>query len=243
MKMFVKPEVKLTAISTSGTKIVTEEFGTLVDYEAGCWANVLGHGREEIIKVISANGEKLFHTHQFFETGYPEKLVKEIVEAAGLPCEYSGTFISSGSEAVSLSVTLAELLSGRKKKLCFSISYLSTAPELKMPRNPETWLDLDIKECLNCNKKCEFCDKTSKIDFEEFAAFVFEPGNAGGLVLCPPEHLITYLGERIRAAKGYVIANEVTTGFGRTGKWFGFQHYSAFDSERTSPDFICMGKG
>ena len=55
--------------------------------------------------------------------------------------------------------------------------------------------------------------------------------------------LITYLTEETRNAGGLVIANEVTTGFGRTGKWFGFQHYDIFDTESNSPDFIALGKG
>lgn len=243
MQMFVKPVVKLTALNATGTHIVTEEYGTLVDYEAGCWANVLGHGRPEVVKTITENGEKLFHTHQFFETEHPKALVKELAEAAELFGEYSGTFISSGSEAVSLAVTLAELLTGRKRKMSFTISYLSTAPELRMPRNPETWLDLDISECLKCNKECKKCEKVKGINFRELAAFVFEPGNSGGLVLCPPDQLITHLVEKTRDGGGLIIANEVTTGFGRTGKWFGFQHYSVFDSIKGAPDFISMGKG
>lgn len=41
----------------------------------------------------------------------------------------------------------------------------------------------------------------------------------------------------IHKNKGKVIANEVTTGIARTGKWFGFQHYGI------QPDMIAMGKG
>ena len=245
IKMFAAPNVSLTAIKASGTKIISKEFGELIDFESGCWAAVLGHCNDEIVETISAKAGLLFHTHQFFDTENPGALVKELTKAADLKGSYRGTFLSSGSEAVSLGVTLAQIITGRCKKLSFSISYLGTSPELRMPRDPHQWMDLDIEECLNCVKDwdCRICNKFNTIDFSEMAAFVLEPGNSGGLVLCPPEKLITFLTEAIRNAGGYVVVNEVTTGFGRTGKWFGFQHYDVFDSEAKAPDFIAMGKG
>jgi acetylornithine aminotransferase len=245
MKMFAGSGVSLTVEKAVGTRVLSKEYGELNDFESGCWAAVLGHSRKEITEVIQENVGQLFHTHQFFDTEHPSALVAEITAAAKLKTDYKGTFMSSGSEAVSLGVLLSELLTGRKKKLCFSISYLGSSPELRMPRRTEEWLDLAVLECLDCDKECNCsdCGKFSAVAFEEMAAFVFEPGNSGGLVLCPPQKLIGFLSEKVRAAGGYVVVNEVTTGFGRTGKWFGFQHYESLDSEIGSPDFIAMGKG
>jgi acetylornithine/N-succinyldiaminopimelate aminotransferase len=245
MKMFASPGVSLTAIKAHGTRILTKEFGELIDFESGCWAAVLGHNHNEIVQTLAENAALLSHTHQFFDTEHPGALVNEITSAANLACSYKGTFVSSGSEAVSLAVKLAELISARTKKLCLSISYLGTSYELRMPRNSDQWLDLDVAECLNCAKQtsCSECGKFKAIDFTQISAFVFEPGNSGGLVLCPPEKLIAFLSEEIKNAGGFIIANEVTTGFGRTGKWFGFQHYKCINTKATSPDFIAMGKG
>lgn len=245
MKMFASPGVTLTVLETSGSRIKTLEYGELIDFESGCWAAVLGHCRKEIVQTMCENAELLFHTHQFFDTEHPGALVKELTDAAKLKCSYKGTFMSSGTEAVSLAVALSELITGRSKKLSLSISYLGASPELRIPRNPDKWLDLDPYECVKCtkNSSCMECGKYSKLDFSSFAAFVFEPGNSGGLVLFPPEKLIEFLTHEIRNSGGLVIANEVTTGFGRTGMWFGFQHYGIFNSEYNSPDFISMGKG
>jgi len=243
--MFAGPGVSLTAIKASGTRVHTEEYGELIDFESGCWAAVLGHCNKEIVQAITENAKNLLHTHQFFDTEHPGALVKELIEAAKLKSNYRGTFMSSGSEAVSLAVTLAELITRRHKKLSLSISYRSALPEFRIPRNPVHWTDLDATECLNCTKgsDCRRCGKFNQIDFSQMAAFVFEPGNSGGLVLFPPDKLIEFLTEEIRNAGGLVIVNEVTTGFGRTGKWFGFQYYKAFDSETGEPDFISLGKG
>lgn len=245
LKMYTSSGISMTAVQALGTRIITEEFGELIDFESGCWAAALGHNREEIVKVICENAKLLSHTHQFFDTEHPGALVEEITSAAKLNCIYKGTFMSSGSEAVSLAVKLAEVITGKQKKLSLAISYLGASSELRLPRNPEQWLDIDITECLHCTKNsmCKECGRFNNIDFFPIAAFVLEAGNSGGLALCPPEKLITFLTEETRKEGGLIISNEVTTGFGRTGKWFGFQHYSIFQSEASSPDFIAMGKG
>lgn len=238
---FPMPGTILTALEAEGSRVRTREYGELIDFQSGCWAAVLGHSPLEIVEVLAENAGRLFHTHQFFNSEHPGAFVEELSAAAGLSCGYRGCFTTSGSEAVSLAVAMAEQITGREKKLSFSISYHGALPDLKLPRNPERWLDLDIRECLSCSKAedCHECGKFRDIDFSELAAFVFEPGNSGGLVLCPPEKLVAFLCGRVRDAGGFVLVNEVTTGFGRTGKWFGFQHYQAL----TKPDFIAMGKG
>lgn len=243
--MFAKPKASLTAIKAFNNRIITKEYGELIDFESGCWAAVLGHSRKETIETIIENSRLLFHIHQFFDTEHPGALVKELIAAAELKCNYKGTFMSSGSESVSLAVMLCRLLTRRKKALSFTMSYLGACSDLRMPRNPEEWIDLDVSQCLNCKKccHCRDCGKFNDIDFSTLSAFVFEPGNSGGLVLCAPEKLIAFICEEIRHNGGFIIANEVTTGFGRTGKWFGFQHYDSLNSEATSPDFIAMGKG
>jgi acetylornithine aminotransferase len=245
IKMFPSPDVTLTAEETRGTEIKTKEYGILTDFASGCWAAVLGHCREEITQVIAEYAGKLFHTHQYFDTEHQAALVSELSAAAGLFGNYAGTFLSSGSDAVALGILLSEFLTGRKKKLCLSISGLGSSTELRQPRDPAKWTDLQVKDCIRCEKSCscEKCGKFKAIDFSEFACLVFEPGNSAGMVLCPPEKLIAYLSEKTRAAGGLILSNEITTGFGRTGKWFGFQHYSCFSTKEFSPDFIAIGKG
>lgn len=245
IKMFPNLGITLTAISASGIHIKTQEYGELIDLQSGCWAAVLGHSRQEITQTLNEHSSLLAHTHRFFGTEHPGALVSELTAAAELKSSYKGNFLSSGSEAVSLAVALADLISKRKKKLSFYISYLGVSLDLRMPRNPDIWLDLDIKVCFSCSKNasCYECGKFSDIDFSEISAFVFEPGNSGGLVLCPPQKLVSFLVNETKKAGGFIVVNEVTTGFGRTGKWFGFQHYDVFNTEAVLPDFIAIGKG
>ena len=243
LRLFIRPEVRLTLLGYDKDYLITKEYGRLIDMESGCWAAALGHDKEWLIRTAAELGYPI-HTHHFFDTPLADKAIEAIEDCAGLPVSYAGTFLTSGTEAVSLAVMLSELLTGRKMKLCLNISYLGATPDLRMPRDNEKWTDLDIIDCLNCyeGKCCENCPKLSDLDYSIFAAFVFEPGNSGGMIMFPPEKLINCIAKKVKDSGGFFIANEVTTGVGRTGRFYGYQYYECLNSIELSPDFISMGK-
>lgn len=76
------------------------------------------------------------------------------------------------------------------------------------------------------------------LDWEEFACFIYEPlvQGAGGMKMYPPPVLEALI-RSCRAREVICIADEVMTGFGRTGKLFASSHIGL------SPDIICLSKG
>jgi acetylornithine aminotransferase len=87
------------------------------------------------------------------------------------------------------------------------------------------------------SKKCNLqCKKLSDIPLKTIGGFDFEPGSSSGIGF-PPEVVIRNIVHLVRQNGGFIHINEVTTGIGRTGKWFGYQHYGI------SPDVVSMGKG
>jgi len=81
------------------------------------------------------------------------------------------------------------------------------------------------------------CKEFNNIPFNQIGIFLFEPGSSSGLVRFPSQKLIGKIAKNIIGNSGIIIANEITTGIGRTGKWFGFQHYNI------QADIVAMGKG
>ena len=73
---------------------------------------------------------------------------------------------------------------------------------------------------------------------DTIAAFIFEPlvQGASGMLMYKPEHLDELL-QLVKQKKGLCIADEVMTGFGRTGKNFATDHLDQ------KPDLICLSKG
>lgn len=243
LRLFARPNATLTLSPSEHDMLVTEEYGSLVDLESGCWAAVLGHSKYTLNEAIK-DLKYPIHIHQFFDCPHFDRLVQLLADSARLPVSYCATFLTSGTEAVSLCVMLSEFLTGRHKCLSFTISYLGAACGLRMPRDPDKWTDFNPADCLHCprEKSCEDCIKFQSFDFSAYASFVLEPGNSGGLILFPPQKLISFIAVRIKSAGGMLIMNEVTTGIGRTGKFFGYQHYEEFCKPDLCPDFIAMGK-
>ncbi|NIM98894.1 MAG: aminotransferase class III-fold pyridoxal phosphate-dependent enzyme, partial [candidate division Zixibacteria bacterium] len=103
----------------------------------------------------------------------------------------------------------------------------------------DAWLKIDSDNCSHCERveSADSCPSLNDVNFDETGAFVFEPGSSSGKVKFPPQKLIQLIVGKIRNSGGLVVVNEVTTGLGRTGKWYGFNHYGI------EPDIIAFGKG
>ncbi|HEY1717280.1 MAG TPA: adenosylmethionine--8-amino-7-oxononanoate transaminase [Verrucomicrobiae bacterium] len=100
----------------------------------------------------------------------------------------------------------------------------------------------DAREYRKCNWECvglvEKKFAAQKRKGNSYAAFVFEPLMQGAAGMIPqPETWLKQVSEIARANGALLIADEVMTGFGRTGKTFACQH------ENVHPDFLCLAKG
>jgi acetylornithine aminotransferase len=148
-------------------------------------------------------------------------------------------FLSSGSEAVEFGVQALRQITRRPRLLTLVDSFLSSYGSAGR-KDPREWSLFDWSRCPDCpcRDTCDrHCPDLTAIPFEEIAGFVFEPGSSSGLVRFPPRACVRTLAEMTRAHGGFIQINEVTTGMGRTGRWFGYQHYGL------EPDLISMGKG
>jgi acetylornithine aminotransferase len=149
-------------------------------------------------------------------------------------------FLCSGSEAVEYGVRVAQSLSDRPLMLTMSDSYFGAYGSASR-RDQSEWLSYDWGDCRDCahSGDCheEGCDQWTAIPFARIGGFLFEPGSSSGLVRFPPERLVRSIARRVRDEGGLVLVNEVTTGVGRTGAWFGHHHYDL------TPDVVALGKG
>ena len=197
-----------------------------IDLESGIWCTALGHNHPRLNQVIEAQLKCVSH----LGTRYPNRIaeeaarsVLEIVEIEGGKC----TFLSSGSEAVEFGVQIIRCLTEKPLLLTFHNSFLGSYGSAGQKR-PDEWHLLDW----STNRRLD------EIPFERIGGFIFEPGGSGtGFVKFPPKQLVQEIVRRVREAGGWIAVNEVTTGMGRTGKWFGFQHYEI------QPDIVSLGKG
>lgn len=209
-----------------------------LDLESGVWCLPLGHQNDAVTAALQAQLARLTHVGYQYSAPIVEDAAAELLSVAG----FAGrcVFLSSGSEAVEYALQAAGAAAranrGRTKMACLAGQFFSSyglAGEGKAAWFQQlTWDEHAEKsvESWKTNLSCQ-------IDFGEVGVFLLEPGNGCGLVHLPPANLVTAIEELCNAAGTIKVVDEVTTGIGRTGRWFGFQH-TAF-----TPDLIACGKG
>ena len=208
-----------------------------VDFESGIWCTVAGHSNPRINAKIIRQINKLVHLNPRYTNNLAEDAAVSLLDTLS---EEDGkcVFLSSGSEAVEFGINAARFVTGKKSLLTLSQSYLGAYGFAGM-KTKDSWMKIDFDLCLKCEEKDCFreCENLKNIDWKNVAAFVFEPGCSKGMIKFPPGKLIDLIFKEVKRFNGLVVTDEVTTGLGRTGKWYGFNHY------KLKPDIIAVGKG
>ena len=210
----------------------------IIDLESGVWCTSVGHNNKRINKVIASQINRITHTGFCYCNPQIEETAKKVLEITGIEngkCE----FLSSGSEAIEYGMRVARLFTEKPLALTFSDSYFGAYGDAGT-KDMNNWHIYNWLDCY-CGKSGNGClgecSSFNSIPFEKTGVFLFEPGSSSGLVRFPSQELISKIWSRIKANNGIVMANEITTGTGRTGKWFGYQHYDII------PDIAAIGKG
>lgn len=209
-----------------------------IDFEAGVWCTALGHNHPRVNQAITTQLEQISHIGYRTTNDLVEEAATAVLDTLAL-ADGKCVFLSSGSEAVEFGVQLARRITGQPLLLTLSDSYLAAYGSAGR-KSAEEWICFDWADCVACPQEHECdpqCDRLREIPFERVGGLVFESGSAGGTVKIPPKRLVQTLVKAVRQHRGLVVVNEVTTGLGRTGAWYGFEHYDL------GPDIVALGKG
>ncbi len=236
-----------------------------IDGVSSLWTTVHGHRVPEIDRAVEAQLGRVAHTTLLGLASVPSiELAERLVRVA--PPGLTRVFYSdSGSTAVEVALKMAWVHQARRGEtrrtrfLCFQGSYhgdtLGSVSVGGIDLFHETFRPLLFgtvraapPACFRCGAgtRCAPCAAADLPTFEEalrrhgdgIAAVVVEPlvQGAAGMILQPPGWL-PRLAEAARAAGALLIADEVATGIGRTGRWFAVEH------EGVRPDILCVAKG
>ena len=207
-----------------------------MDLESGVWCTSVGHTNKRINTLIKNQIDRIMHVGFCYEnkiTDITSKDVLKIAKMKGGKC----VFLCSGSEAIEISRQIAKKVTGFQVSMTMHDSYLGSYTSVV--NRSKDWFIFDWSRCDNCEYKADCrikCEQLKKIP-PNISEFILEPGSSSGFVRFPPPSLIRNIVNIVRHNGGKIISNEVTTGIGRTGKWFGFEHYGI------TPDMIAVGKG
>jgi adenosylmethionine-8-amino-7-oxononanoate aminotransferase len=238
----------------------------ILDAAGGAIVANIGHGRREVAEAVAAALARTSYVVPVFATEERLRLVERL-RRSWLPDALSQVYLTSGgSEAVDAAIRLARQHfaargeTQRWKIIGRDLSYHGTTvstlaagghEKRRRPFGPmlADWPKAPACFCLRCplGKRYPACEVDCAGELERIlaregpetvAAFVAEPivgSTAGGVV--PPAEYWPRLAEICRRHGVLLIADEVMTGFGRTGRRFGVDHWDVV------PDILVGGKG
>lgn len=217
-------------------KAVTGE--TYMDLISGISVSNVGHRHPKVIKAIQDQLGKYMHLMVYGEYIQSPQVHLSVLLSELLPENLSAVyFVNSGSEAIEGAMKLAKRYTGRTEVISFKNAYHgSTQGSLSIMGNEE--FKNAFRPLLPDTKQIEFNNISDLHQITERTACVFVEciqGEAGAVI--PQADFLKKLSERCQLTGTLLIADEIQTGFGRTGKWFAFEHYAVV------PDILCIAKG
>jgi acetylornithine/N-succinyldiaminopimelate aminotransferase len=225
-------------VRAEGSHLVDADGKRYVDLESGVWCTSIGHAHPGVLRTITEQAARIGHTGFNYSNPIVDEVAQELLTLLGF-ADGKCVFLCSGSEAVEYGVRIAQTVAKRPLLLTMADSYFGAYGSASR-KQPCDWFVYDWLACPRCSTSgmCdERCEQWSAIPHERIGGFLFEPGSSMGLVRFPPQKLIDRIVDLVRKNDGLILVNEVTTGVGRTGAWFGHQHYGI------SPDIVALGKG
>ena len=244
-----------------GTQVTDVDGNTFLDFSGGIGVLNVGHSHPAVVEAVRAQVENLTHacSHVMLYEPYL-KLAQKVNQLTPGKFHKKTMFANSGAEAVDNAIKLARHFTGRPAVVCFEHAFHGrTITGLSLtgkhspykrgfgPFLPEIYR-MPFPYCYRCPsglepESCGIHCKTwidnffaTHVDAESVAAVIFEPILGEGGFVSFPQPFIERLVEFCREKGILLIADEIQTGWGRTGKMFAVEHYGI------EPDIIVMAK-
>lgn len=223
-------------VDSKGVYLFDADGKRYMDLESGVWCTSLGHNNVRINNTIKKQIGSIMHSGFCYTNEIVDDAAKTILSITDLK-DGKCVFLSSGSEAVEILRQATKYQIENSKTLVLYGAELGAYESLTNRKHG--WYSFEWENCQECTDSiiCDLHNEALKKIPEDITEFIFEPGSTAGFVRFPPKALIQEIVNIVRNNGGKIIVNEVTTGIGRTGKWFGYQHYDI------KPDMISIGKG
>ncbi len=247
-----------------GSEVWDVDGNRYLDFAAGIAVCSTGHSHPDVVKAIQRQAEKFIHISSDFYHEQWVRLGEKLDEVAPFKEDALCFMTNSGAEAVEAAIKLARYKTGRPRFIGFhggfhgrtygALAFTASKAtqrrgfNLAMPGVTHVPFPNPYRPRLQYDpNKGDYGDAV--IEYLENVIFTYE---------CPPEDVAAFLVEPMQGEGGYVIppdtffprlralcdeygilliVDEVQTGMGRTGKWWGIQHFGV------EPDMVCTAKG
>lgn len=233
----VYPLYDICPVSAKGCWVTDTKGQQYLDLYGGHAVISIGHGHPDYVARIKDQLDRISFYSNSVLNPLQEELSRELGRQAGLP-QHQLFLCNSGAEANENALKLASFHTGKDRVIAFENSFHGrTSAAVAATDNPK------IVAPLNAGHKVTFLplNQIDRLEAElqsgDVCAVILEGiQGVGGLDMATPEFYAA-ASELCREYEAVLIADEVQSGFGRSGKFFSFQHSTA------QPGIISMAKG
>ncbi|MBV9615148.1 MAG: 4-aminobutyrate--2-oxoglutarate transaminase [Ktedonobacteraceae bacterium] len=255
----VSATMNVFAAKADGAIIEDVDGNRFIDFAGGIGVMNVGHSRPEVVRAISEQAAKF--THTCFSVMMYEPyvaLAERLCKLLPGPSPKKALFLNSGAEAVENAVKIARYATGRPAIIVFDNAFhgrtlMTMTMTAKVrpykyrfgPYAPEVYrapFPYPYRMNMTPEDASQFCIQELEHMFvgevapDQVAAIVIEPVQGeGGFMIAPPGFLRA-LRELCDKYQILLIADEIQTGFCRTGKMFAFEH------DNIEPDLVTIAK-
>ena len=242
-----------------GSYIYTDDGRKLLDFTCGIGVTNTGHCHPKVVEAIREQAGLFLHAQANLVIHKPMLQLIEELRSVVPPSIDSFYFANSGAEAVENAIKIARVATGRQNVIVFSGSFHGrTAGTMVLTTSKTVYrtgfgplpsgvfvapfpyaFRLKMTEAEASEYALEQLDYllASQTAPKETAAILVESVLGEGGYVIPPKSFMKGLREICDKHKIMLIFDEVQSGFGRTGKWFAFEHFEV------EPDIIAAAKG
>jgi len=208
-----------------------------LDFVAGVSANSLGHQHPKVTRAIKKQLNKYTHVMVYGEFIQEQPLQLSKLLVSTLPKTFSVYLTNSGTEACEGALKLAKRYTKRHEIISAHMSYHG---------NTQGSMSVSGSEIQNRAFRplvpgSRFINYNSLEDLNKItkntAAVILETIQGGAGFIIPKNNYLKKIKKRCEEVGALLILDEIQTGIGRTGKFWGFEHYGI------TPDIIMAGKG
>ena len=246
-------------VSAKGVRFTTEDGRERLDFSSCFVSHNIGHQNPRVIDAICEQARTLTSFAPSMSNKPRAMLVKMLEEIT--PGDLSRSFVSlGGTEANEAAIKICHQYTGRRKIITRFRTYHggTTAAMSLSAGDSRSWAQVTggtdmirvpqpyCYRCMfgqkypECDLQCvKYIDEVIELEGgnEKVAGIIFEPVTGANGIIVPPDNYFPELRKVCDKWGILMIADEVMTGFGRTGKWFAMDHWNVV------PDIMTMAKG
>lgn len=238
MELFdVYPLYNVTPVSAKGIVVTDDKGQEYLDFYGGHAVISIGHSHPHYVKRLKEQLDKIGFYSNAIQNPVQEALAHKLGELSG--CEDYNLFLcNSGAEANENALKLASFQTGKSRVIAFKHGFHGrTSAAVAATDNDKINAPLNKQQKVTILPFEDLAAFKSEISKGDVCAVIIETIQGVGGLDQPSQEFYQNIAEFCKENAALLIADEVQCGYGRSGKFFAFQHFGI------KPDIITVAKG